>query len=554
MARLAIGLDLGTSGFRAQAIDLSSGQVLSTAITTRHPLPGGNVIDHVHFALALGVGAARDLVVEAVNRVLGQLRISLSDVVRLAVCGNPAQLSLLQAMEIRDLAFAGSRLLKALDVRPPQRAAAIRRADEFPGLILPDKCQVIIPPAVRHEIGADALALIIQTGMLECVETTIAIDYGTNAEMALAHEGKIFTGSAAAGPALEGQHITCGSLAIPGAIADLEAEGTGHRLKILDDELQPVSGAMIDLAQAEEEAQAGGPSAVAITGTGTIAALDQALEAGLIALPHIRTADRQLHFGKAIYLTEGDLAEAGKAIGAIRAGYFTLSVEAGIAPADIRAAFLAGASGTYMDAKKAGRLGLIPAGVHTVRQVGNTSLAMARQLALAPAKLEAMSEIAERLQQTHSLFALSKTFARVFILELARWTEGMPMPTYREMLRRYRLPDLPPMVAPPQVTHTVTKDIGDPGRMGLVTINRIGKPVAVALGGWAGCATCASECPARALSVTTDFGRTTLLLDPSACLGVACRRCEQSCPSKVFHLEAFFGAARRSAAAVDVGS
>ena len=65
MGSLAIAIDLGTSGFRAQALDLRSGAVVSTAISTRHPLPGANVIDHLHFALEFVVERARELVVEA---------------------------------------------------------------------------------------------------------------------------------------------------------------------------------------------------------------------------------------------------------------------------------------------------------------------------------------------------------------------------------------------------------------------------------------------------------------------------------------------------------
>jgi uncharacterized 2Fe-2S/4Fe-4S cluster protein (DUF4445 family) len=111
-------------------------------------------------------------------------------------------------------------------------------ASDFPGLELPGLCDIIIPPAVRDEVGADTLALIIQSGIAQCNETAIAIDYGTNAEMALVHQNRLFTASAAAGPALEGQHITCGTLAVPGAIADLEPEGRQHRLQVLDTEMQ----------------------------------------------------------------------------------------------------------------------------------------------------------------------------------------------------------------------------------------------------------------------------------------------------------------------------
>jgi methylamine methyltransferase corrinoid protein reductive activase len=543
-AGLAVAMDLGTSGFRAQALDLVSGEVLSTAITTRHPLPGGNVIDHIHFALELGSDVARDLMIQAVNQVIAELHVDTASIRRLAVCGNPAQLSLLQGAEIRDLAYAGVRKLDALDVVAPRREAAIRPASEFPGLTLPAEACVIIPPAVRHEIGADALALILQTGMLERDETAIAIDYGTNAEMALFHRGRVFTCSAAAGPALEGQHTACGSLAMPGTIADLEPVGGRHRLIVLDANMRPVPGAVVDLRVAEEgeAAACAGPVAVKLTGTGTIAAIDQAIGAGAIQLPHIRTQDRRLHFGRRIFLTEADLAEAGKAIGAIRAGYFTLAVEAGITSAEISTAYLAGASGTYLDALKARRLGLIPPGVQTIRHVGNTSLALARALALAPEKLEALDTLAHRLRETHCMLASSKTFAQVFVLELSHWTEGMPLSMYRAFLQRYGLPDLPPPVGAPRVVHSVERDIDDLGRGGLVTLQHVGRRPTLAIEGCTSCRTCVDECPAGALSLEQDGRPPSLCLDHALCHGVACRRCERVCPERVFFLNAFFGA------------
>ena len=103
----------------------------------------------------------------------------------LAVCGNPIQLSLFQGIEIRDLAYAGKRKLESLGVVPPKRNAQMVKAGDIKGLDLPAGADVLIPPAVQHEIGADALAMMIQTGMLDKDEIAIVTDYGTNAEMAL---------------------------------------------------------------------------------------------------------------------------------------------------------------------------------------------------------------------------------------------------------------------------------------------------------------------------------------------------------------------------------
>lgn len=472
MTRLAVALDLGTSGFRAQSIDLAGGEILATVITTRHPLPGGNVMDQLNFAMNRGVATAQALIIRTINRMLAALRVEPADIARLALCGNPNQLSLFQGMEIRDLAFAGRRKLASLGVVYPERRAAVVAARTLPGLRLAGDCEVIIPPAVRHEVGADGLAMLLVSRALKHEGTAIVTDFGTNAEIALIHKGTVFLGSTAAGPALEGQQISCGRLAAPWVIADLEPSGDYHRLILLGEELLPVAGGLVDLA-GRDPVETNPLHPAGITGTGTIALVDQALRAGLIELPRIMTADRRLHLGEKVFFTEEDLAEAGKAIGAVRAGYLTLCREAGISPADIDTAFLTGASGTSMDAAKAHRLGLIPPCVRRVYQMGNTSLAMARRLAADPRALDAMGELADRIRARHVMFAASPHFQKAFILELSLWTEGMPAHQHRHYLKKFGLADLPPVQGAPEIARTVQRDIDDLGRMGLTTIHGI---------------------------------------------------------------------------------
>lgn len=543
MARLAIAMDLGTSGFRAQAINPQTRETLSTVITTGHPLPGGNVMDHIQFALEEGVEAARDIIIGALNRIIGELKVPPAEVAVFSVCGNPAQLSLFQGMEIRDLAYAGKRKLDSLGVTLPERGAAVLKAGCFPGLCLPADCDVLIPPAVRHEVGADALALILKTGMLDRDETSIAIDYGTNAEIALFHKGVIYTGSTAAGPALEGQQISCGTLAVPGAISDLIPEMnsgvTYYRLMVLNSAMLPVPGPVIDFRECRYIGP-GVPRPVGITGTGTIATIFEGIESGLIKIPHINTTDRRLHLGDVIYLSEEDLLEAGKAIGSVRAGYITLCKRAGIAVQDIDTVYMSGAAGTYVDALKAQNLGLLPPRVEKVYQIGNTSLAMARDLATDPGKLELMSSLARKLKRNHCMFALSVFFKKAFILELSRWTEGMPMTMYRSFLERYGLPDLPPVAGTPEILRLAKKDIEDLGIMGMTTIYDIGKLGEAYFKGCTSCGKCVSDCPGKTLSLSCGEPG-TLALDPSKCLGVSCRRCERICPERVFRLDRFFG-------------
>jgi methylamine methyltransferase corrinoid protein reductive activase len=561
MARLGVALDLGTSGFRGQALDLDqNGMIISTAVTTRHPLPGANVMDHLHFAVEMGLHRAHEVVVHAVNEVIDHLKIEKNDVVRLAVCGNPIQLSLFQEIEIRDLAYAGKRKLEALGVVSPKRDAQIVKAQEIYGLKLPSDADILIPPAVRHEIGADALAMMIQTGMLKKDEIAIATDYGTNAEMALIVKGTVYTGSTAAGPALEGQHIEDGLLALPGAICDVKiepengtsvaSEGTQaedqpirRRLKsyVLNKDMTVQAGDTVDPATGNliEE---GLEKAVGITGTGVVALISQGFEARAIRLPRIMTSDSKLHLPNGIKFTEKDLEEAGKAIGAVRAGHIALCQEAGIRMEDIETAYMCGASGTYVDALKAQKIGMLPKSVKKIYQVGNSSLAMAVDMVRNMDELWHMKRIANDLRQHHCMFANSKVFEKVYVLELSYWTQGMPINQYQQFLKKFGLPPLKETGMIPEVIKTVQKDIPELGIKGLEIISDIGENKTVAFEGCIGCEACIEECPENALSMEEEEGDFSIIMDLARCNGLACRRCEKACQEKVFLQKKFYTA------------
>ena len=162
---------------RAQLLDLESGGVVRTCVTSRNPLPGSNVMDHLTFAIERGTDTAGSILRSAVGELLSRLKAE--GICRLAVCGNPIQLSLFQGMEIRDLAYAGKNKLADEGVPEVDRSGRIISGD---AVGLGPDVEVVIPPAVRHEIGADALAMMVCSGFLDD-DMCMVTDYGTNAEM-----------------------------------------------------------------------------------------------------------------------------------------------------------------------------------------------------------------------------------------------------------------------------------------------------------------------------------------------------------------------------------
>lgn len=528
-----IALDLGTSGFRAQAID-EGGKVIATAISTRHPLPGANVMDHLHFCLELGHEITHRLFLNAVHKVIRALPIDLKEVGRVAICGNPIQLSLFQNMEIRDLAFAGKRKLQKLGITEPiQRPARVIKAIDV-GLELPDQTELLVPPAVKHEIGADALAMMYITGLLERDELAMVTDYGTNAEMAIKVGGDILTGSAAAGPAMEGQHISYGMLAQPGAIADVSVNGDAWDIMVLGPDLtsglgalvRPTDGKIIREATPDYEAKG-------ITGTGVIAAISTGIAMGLVGPPAIKTQDQRLHQDKDIHLTEKDVIEAGKAIGAMRAGHLTLAEECGVKLKDLEAMYMTGASGYYVDPLKARAVGLFPNSAAKVVQAGNTSLRLATEIIRNPHLLESLQKVADNITAKHIMFANSSVFKNAYVCELAYWQEGMPGKQMNGMLAMYGLQEFPPPHPAPELIRISTRDIVEIGPLGLTVVDQVGTVLFIDFGEEClgeNCRECVKECPEGAAWIGEIEGKPSILFRSDLCDGTACRRCEAECP------------------------
>lgn len=531
----AIALDLGTSGFRAQAIE--NGIVLGTAITTRHPLPGANIMDHLHFCIELGNELTHSLILKAIISLLTKLPIDPKEVTFVGVCGNPIQLSLFQGIEVRDLAYAGPNALKRLGIEPLKRDAKVVRAADI-GLERLPNASVYIPPVIKHEIGADALAMMYMTGMLDRDEIALVTDYGTNAEMALMVGGDIYTGSAAAGPALEGQHISSGMLASPGAIADIRVCGDFWQCYILNHELASVASDTVNPLNGvvlEKGAMHG--KGKGITGTGVVSALAVGIDNKIVGPPSISSDDGLLHFQDEIYISEKDIREAGKAIGAIRAGHLTLAESASISLQDIEVMYMTGASGTYVDAAKAQKTGLVPACVKKIVQAGNTSLAMAVELVRNPGLLDKLQVIADGIRANHVMFANSKVFQNAYTVELAYWDEGMPFPMFNQMLGMYKIQTLPEAVQQPKIVRLAQRDIIDIGEQGLKVIHRIGTALEMFSTECSSCHMCAFECPEGAIEIFDSDEGCLLVISTDRCNGTACRRCESICPKNIIRFE-----------------
>lgn len=528
-----IALDIGTSGIKGHAIELSSGKIISTAMTESHPLPGANVMDHLTFCIRMGRGLAHGMLIRSVNQLIAGLDINLGRVEKVSVCGNPTQLSIFQNMNVDDLAFPGERAQRIRGIVPQNRKSRVIPAVDV-GLDLTERAELYVPPAIKHEVGADTLAMLLKSGFMEQERNCMVTDYGTNASMALKVEDDIYIGAAAVGPVIEGQYVKNGMLASPGALSDMEYEFY-WRCKVLDKDMVAEEGDLIDLgigkviSEGKMHRKARG-----ITGTGIVAILSSAMDLNIWRKGKLRMPGGRIELQDGLFMTKKDIQEACRSIGAMRAAHFSLLEHAGIKFSELDTMYMAGASGMYVDPVKARKLGLLPPTCTNIYQVGNTSLAMATDIVRDSELLDRLQRTANEMQYTHVDFAVDDLFEGFYIQELAYWDEGMSMEMYNMHLEEAGIQTIPAVSKKADIHRVTEKDVEDLGSKGLTVVRDMDTELVGIFDGCNGCKKCQRMCPESTLKVDKDW---KVHVMTKKCMGTSCYRCQYVCPQKVFKYE-----------------
>lgn len=220
--KIAVALDIGSTTMVAYAFDILEQRVVTAeAMTNPQRQYGEDIMTRIDFAMKspdqkkLLESVLRKGVSELIKRLTSKCGVSNSDVVRVTFVGNTAMHHFFLGLDV-------TRLGKVPFQPEKKIAIEVNGSDiDLEGL---DKAKVNAPPLIAGYVGADLVAVLLATRLAESTAPTAAIDIGTNAEIALAIDGKILSCSAAAGPAFEGGNISFGMRATEGAIFKVWSE------------------------------------------------------------------------------------------------------------------------------------------------------------------------------------------------------------------------------------------------------------------------------------------------------------------------------------------
>jgi uncharacterized 2Fe-2S/4Fe-4S cluster protein (DUF4445 family) len=380
-----IALDIGTTTLAMYLIDLESGQVLYVLSRENPQLKyGNNVISRIEFARDRQKVLEREIRA-AVNEMIRAM-VDPKRVYELVVVGNPV---------MRDLFFGYS--VESLGKSPyePLRVQAIRKTAKELGLKANSAARVYGLPLIGSFVGADALAVVLATGMNESDELCLAIDIGTNTEIVLGSRFRLIATSCAAGPAFEGAGIPCGLGGVTGAIKEVKIEKGEVRYRTIGD-----------------------TTPVGVCGSGLIDTLAELLERRIIDGRGKFLGDKkEFEIVEGFNLSERDIDQLNLAKTAVAVGIKTLMRNYGVALDEIDSIFLAGAFGNFINIENAVRIGLLPpVDREKVKKVGNAALEGARQALISRPKREEAEAVAKRIE--HVKLEEEKDFMEKFVSEL----------------------------------------------------------------------------------------------------------------------------------------
>jgi len=393
-----LAVDLGTTTVVTRLIDMSGGQCLATqAALNPQTCFGDDVVSRIAYAQTAKESAElQRAIIDCINDLTAKLckkaAIGSNDIFEMCIAGNTTMNHIFLGLPISQLGQAPYKAysLDAHEVPPGELGLRINPAGN-----------IYTVENIAGFVGADTTAVALAVDIDSAEEMTLIVDIGTNGEIVLGTKDKLYAASCAAGPALEGARITCGSRAFDGAIEavvineddiDLDVIGNIPPRSICGSGMIDAVAVMLDLG--------------VINATGRFAepkTLEHKLPPAIFA--RFFEQDGQPAFrldgaaNNPVFLSQKDIREMQLAKGAIRAGIKLLQQKIGLEDSGVKRILLAGAFGNYISRRSALRIGLLPAvEAERIRFVGNAAAAGAQMILLSRQCRDEARELARKIE------------------------------------------------------------------------------------------------------------------------------------------------------------
>lgn len=423
-----VAFDIGTTTIAGYLIDFNTGkQIVAEAGSNPQYIYGDDVVSRIDFARknAINRNIIQQELISFLNKIIASLTqkagIKLSRIYFAVLAGNTAMHHFLWSLPTENLVSS--------PYIPVLTEGFFKEARDLPDLCLIPHAKVYSTPNVSAYIGGDIIADLIDIQIWERNNNTLIVDLGTNGEIVLKSDDKIWACSSAAGPALEGARISSGMRAIRGAIDRIIITEHKIRYQVIEQTLAAglCGSGIIDLIASLLKLQLIKPDGRLVNQEECPNGISEQIKERIVkerkGNKFLIVPKEQSAGDKPIFLTQRDIREVQLAKGAVRAGISILLEYARLKKDDIDEVLLAGSFGSLMDTDNALAIGLIPyISSGKIFSIGNAAGRGAIKLLLS----EDMRNIAESLsQKVHYVelsaqHSFSEAFTKSMIFNLER--------------------------------------------------------------------------------------------------------------------------------------
>ena len=365
-----LAVDIGTTTIVIYLIDLNTGEEIDVnSFYNPQKNFGADVISRINYTNSNenGIEEMQTVIIEELNAGIKELtennNIANDDIYKMSIVGNTVMLHLLLGIDA--LSIAKSPYVPVftdeLDLNPKQI-----------GLNINKKGIVQFLPSISGYVGADITGDMLTINIDRLDGNNLLIDIGTNGEIVLNSGKRIYSCSAAAGPAFEGANITFGTAGISGAISTFKIQDKKFKFTTINDQ-KPIgicgSGLIDMIAEFYKHGF--------IESSGKLKENDDLKDWQKQYLEEykeqkaIKITEKD-HSETNIYLTQKDIREVQLAKGAIAAGIEILLQKMDLEADDLDRVFIAGGFGNYINPDNACYIKIIPPCLEDrIIQIGN---------------------------------------------------------------------------------------------------------------------------------------------------------------------------------------
>jgi len=366
-----IAADVGTTTVVLHLMDLENGDCICTDAfeNPQRIIDGNNVISRIMYDRKEPGKLRKDLI-SCINEKIRKMPCDKDKIYEMVIVGNSTMRDIFFGLDVQTLGVTPFKSLTELSKGP---TFLNKKAHEL-SLNIHKNANIYGAPLIGSHVGADTTAVCLSSGLFDTSnEVAMAIDIGTNGEVALKSNNKIIVTSCAAGPALEPMP------ALRGAIQKISLNNEKIEWKTIGN-IEPIG----------------------ICGSGIIDLLGELIKNKKMNEYGYLTNGKIFKIADKIHITQNEIkGENGLMLSkaAISLGIKVLLEKAGLGTDNLEKVYLAGSFGTYINKENARRIGLVPAvPLEKIVQMGNAAAEGAKEMLLSKKRRKLAEELAEKIE------------------------------------------------------------------------------------------------------------------------------------------------------------